>query len=278
MGHSQAIFSPDGTAILSVNNHASENSNKSTAQLWDVNTTVPLGSSIQLKGTILSVTFSPDGKTILTTSTDHGDVRLSYPATELDQVLINESRGHVGGRVRLWDAATGAPVGKPLDLQGSILKAVFSPDGRCTRVLEAVMPMGEGTTGRLRATFASPITSTVYPTLTVRMWDAFIGAVVGKPLLCSIGDRVLAISADGSKVLTGSDGKAARLWDVTTGRPVGSPLRHAGALTGAVIGPDCKTVFIRGTDGTARLWDTATGQPIGAVGTSNMALLRGVQP
>ena len=52
----------------------------------------------------MSVAFSPDGKTVLTGSCDK--------------------------TARLWDAATGQPIGQPLAHQGAVGAVAFSPDGK----------------------------------------------------------------------------------------------------------------------------------------------------
>jgi uncharacterized coiled-coil protein SlyX len=51
-----------------------------------------------------AVAFSPDGRTVLTGSSDQ--------------------------TARLWDAATGKPIGEPLRHDGSVSAVAFSPDGR----------------------------------------------------------------------------------------------------------------------------------------------------
>ena len=52
----------------------------------------------------MAVAFSPDGKTVLTGSEDR--------------------------TARLWDAATGQPLGPPLTHQGAVMAVAFSPDGK----------------------------------------------------------------------------------------------------------------------------------------------------
>jgi WD40 repeat protein len=53
---------------------------------------------------VRQVAFSPDGKTVLTGSWDR--------------------------TVRLWEAATGQPLGPPLQHHGLVLAVAFSPDGK----------------------------------------------------------------------------------------------------------------------------------------------------
>src|SRR5206468_689825 len=56
------------------------------------------------KGLVQAVAFSPDGKTVLTGSCDR--------------------------TARLWETATGNPLGPPLQHQGLVQAVAFSPDGK----------------------------------------------------------------------------------------------------------------------------------------------------
>jgi WD40 repeat protein len=77
-----------------------------TVRLWDVATRQPLGKPLEgHTNYVLSVGFSPDGKTLASASKDYS--------------------------VRLWDVATRQPLGKPLEGHTSYVWSVaFSPDGK----------------------------------------------------------------------------------------------------------------------------------------------------
>jgi tetratricopeptide (TPR) repeat protein len=158
------------------------------------------------------VRFSPDGKTILT----GGDVKTA----------------------RLWDAATGQPIGRPLEHQGAVSAESFSPDG--TTILT-------GSSDK-----------------TARLWDATTGQPVGKPLEHRDEVHAVAFSPDGKTILTGGDDKTAQLWDAATGRPIGRPLEHQDSVWAVSFSPDGTTIVTGSLDGTAQLWDTATSQAIGS--------------
>jgi WD40 repeat protein len=135
------------------------------------------------------------------------------------------------------DAATGTPIGQPLQHDGPVFSIAFSPDGT------------KFATGSLDKT--------------ARLWDVATGKPIGEPLKHQDWVRSVAFSPDGTKLATGSVDKTARLWNVATGKPIGEPLKHQGLVVPVAFSPDGTTLATGSRDLTARLWDVATGKPIG---------------
>ena len=105
-------------------------------------------------GPVSSAAFSPDGKRIVTASWDK--------------------------TARIWDAATGKPIGDPLTgHDGVVMSAAFSPDGK--RIVTASEDK------------------------TARIWDAATGKPIGDPLT-GHEDAVIsaAFSPDGKRIVTAS--------------------------------------------------------------------------
>jgi WD40 repeat protein/tetratricopeptide (TPR) repeat protein len=163
------------------------------------------------EGSVYAVAFSPDSRVIVTASQNK--------------------------QANLWVAATGQPIGDPLEHEGPVIAVAFSPDG------QAVLT-GSGDK-------------------TARLWEAATARAIGQPLTHQGEVVAVAFSPDGRTFLTGSWDKTARLWETATQTPLGPPLVHQGKVLAVAFSPDGRTVLTGSQDGTARLWDSRTGKPVG---------------
>jgi WD40 repeat protein len=185
--------------------------------------------------------------------------------------------------VRVWDAATGKPVGDPLaGHTGAVWSVAFSPDGtriasggwdKTVRVWDAATgkPVGDplaGHTGEVHSVAFSPDGTRIASgsgDTTVRVWNPVTGKPVGDPLAGHTGAVMsVAFSPDGTRIASGDWDNAVRLWDAATGKPVGDPLiGHTVAVAGVAFSPDGTRIASGSWDETVRVWDAATGKPVG---------------
>ena len=124
------------------------------------------------KDGVNTVSFSPDGRSIVTASQDH--------------------------TARVWDAATGEPLTPPMEHSAAVYGAVFSPDGRSvlTAGQDGTARLWSATTGRSlapplrhaaavwQAAFSSDGKKiiTASEDHTARIWDAATGRELTPPL------------------------------------------------------------------------------------------------
>ena len=158
-------------------------------------------------------------------------------------VLSPDGRKMVSGgqdhTARLWDVATGRPIGPPMRHQHIVASVAFSPDSR--RVLTGSHDQ------------------------TARVWDAETGLPLGPPMTHQGPVYVARFSPDGNVIVTGSLGLGAQRWDARSGQPLGPPMHHRWAVHAVAFSPD-GALLLTGSgqsEGSAQLWEAATGQPLG---------------
>jgi WD40 repeat protein len=217
-------FHPDGQRLLVARWHdAFGKPGPGAAQVVDADTCRVRGPTMEHPRGVRAAVFSPDGTRVLT--------------------------GGAEGTVRLWDAETGRPHGKPIQLGAVVWAVAFAPNGRAF----ATATLPSATTGE------------------ARIWDAVTGQPV-TPVMPHRGKvNCLAFSPDGTTLMTGCavartaeqhEGGEARFWDSRTGLSVGPILVHAAPVRAVAFSPDGQTVVTGSSDGLLLRWRRATWETI----------------
>jgi len=203
-------FSPDGKTAAS----ASKNN---TVQLWDVQTSRPIGEPLPHDAQVFALAFSPDSKLLISGSADktvrrwnastsrpegeaihHPELLWAMALSPDGQTLLTAGGlARSPSASRLWNLPDGKPLGAPLQHQGMVQAAAFSPQGN------TVLTGGDDGNARL--------------------WDAVTGSPLSEPLRHPGPVRSVAFSKDGALMATGSEDGTVRLWDVATGQPAAAP-------------------------------------------------------
>lgn len=242
-GHSDAIlkiaFSPDGRYIASL-------SDDQKIKLWEVISGKEVRSFDGLSGRGYSIAFSPDGRKLISSS----------------------SQG-----IKMWDINTGAEIPTLPDYTQQI---VFSPDGKqiaVTRQYNSIK-LRDALTGkeiktllgdRAFESFAfSPdgkkIVSGGWGKIWV--WDWKTGKeirVIKEPPAASITS--IEFSPDGSKIAVLSR-NTVKLWDIEIGMQVRAFPGHFDWVSSITFSPDGKQLVITGTDKIIKLLNVETGEEI----------------
>jgi WD40 repeat protein/tRNA A-37 threonylcarbamoyl transferase component Bud32 len=250
---SGAAFSPDNGRLFATSTMRSGKDKKGggVVRVGDTATGKDVGPAIIHPGTVKSIAFSPDGKTLLVGAQAGTSLRCYDLATRRpvppawdchDTVYVAVygpdarlvATAAQENNARLWDARTGRAVGPPMVHPGVVFTVAFSPDGN-----KLVTGCRDGA---------------------ARFWDVATGNPAG-PVLRHHGPvRSAAFSRDGRLVLTASEDGTARLWEAETGYLVGQVLPHPDEVRQALFATDRKHVLTAGFEGTARLWRLADEQ------------------
>jgi WD40 repeat protein len=245
-----------GVALSRKGNVAITGSDDGTARLWDARTRKPLCPPLRHQGQVLAVALNAEGTLALT--------------------------GSVDKTARLWKVPSGEPVGDVFRHPGQVWAVAFRPDGQAVLTgcddgsarlwtLAPAEPTGTPTPDPelkgLRHLAPFPDGKTVLRGqsngIALVCDAATMKPIDVRPLVNEYAVLSVAVSPDGTMLLTGCVDGTVRVWSSKTRERIGRPMLHKGPVHSVAFSPDGRTVLTGSGDRTARVWDAATGKPIG---------------
>ena len=244
-----------------------------------------------------SVTFSPNGKVLATTSRDDHEVKLwdvetakllvAFPPLSQEAVCVafspdGKRLATVGyspytkgipAEVKIWDAASYQNLGQLAGHRSFVCRAQFSPDGSLLATGD-----GEGTVrlwniatqkesqsftghrgfvGAVRFSPDGKILATADQHGAIILWDCAARSALRTLSAHQSPIYDLAISPDGKWLASASLDHTAKLWDLETGEELATFRGHFGRVWTVDFSPDGKTLVTASMDGTVRFWRAA---------------------
>lgn len=202
-------------------------------------------------GSVESIAFSPDGKTLASGSYD--------------------------ASISLWDLSTGRQ-SKVFNHTYAVLSVAFSPDGRTLATGSYDKTVGlwdlktwgkiqtlKGHSESVRSIAFSPDGKTLASgswDKTVNLWDVASGSRIKTLQSHNSSVYSVAFSPDGRTLASGNDDGTVGLWDIATGSELKTLKLHKARVLYVVFSPDGRTLASGSSDNTVNLWDMASGVSI----------------
>jgi WD40 repeat protein len=256
-------------------------------------------------GEVLSVAYSPDGKTALSGSADtrlflwdlstgktlrqfsgHSDWVQSVAFSPDGKTALSGSADH---SVILWDIATGAVIRRLDGHQDAVWSVAFSPDGKTALSGSAdnsliLWDIASGGVIRRYSVQNDSLSGPVYSVaFTPDGHSAVVGLGDGNVILWDVGKgtlirkfgsegkqhttlvRGVAVRPDGKWALSGSGDRTVILWEIATGNFIRQFSGHSDWVMSVAFSPDGSMALSGSEDNKIILWNLSTTSEVGTV-------------
>jgi len=287
-----AAFSHDGSMLATGSDDGAEE--PSTIKIWDPSTSALLRGWFGGQGTVASIDFSPDGRTLVSGHlAESRNVRLWDVA---EGKLLVDLVGHVDwvrtvafspdgsrlasgsreGKIIIWDVASRRILHRLDAHTNAVRRVAFSPDGsRLVSVsTSGSVRLWDPVAGspRLEATSPTKLATVAFSPdgaqIATADEDGFIMIrdAATLALIRTIRGDIdvffdIAFAADGRSVVTSSKSGAIRFWDTLVGQELLSIKGHNAQVNGLAFSPDGSILVSCGHDGSVRIWRAAPNDP-----------------
>ncbi|MFO0806888.1 MAG: WD40 repeat domain-containing serine/threonine-protein kinase [Gemmataceae bacterium] len=255
-------------------------------RIWDVSRSAgPV--RFKIAGQLLRARWNPDSSSVLATSNGEAELRtpdgrhlhsLLVQLPLVDAVFGPAGRvitAEASGLARIWDAATGKPVGEAMRHPQAVRSLAISPNGRlvATTADDNIVRLWDGdgrATGR-EFKMVEYVSSTQFcpdnrrllvslPGNALAVYDAEIGE---RLKTIGFGEQItsMSFSEDGRRLALGSYQGGLRVWDWNAMEPTGELVRHGLSISQVEMSKDGRWMVSGGSEHSAQVWDVATGRP-----------------
>ncbi|WP_088241712.1 trypsin-like peptidase domain-containing protein [Calothrix rhizosoleniae] len=243
---------------------------------------------------VISVAFSPDGKTLASGSLDktikiwdvgsgkqlksltgHSDLVSSVAFSPDGRTLAS---GSSDKSIKIWDVGSGKQLKSLSGHSYWVHSMVFSPDGRTLASGSSdhsikIWDVGSGKQLKTLSGHSDSVYSVAFSpdgkTLasgisdnSIKIWDVASGKQIKTLSGHSNSVQSVAFSPDGRTLASGSDDKSIKIWDVASGKQIKTLSGHSNSVSSVTFSPDGKTLASGSWDNTIKIWDVATGKEL----------------
>jgi WD40 repeat protein len=237
-GHTDKVydlaFSPDGREAIS-------GGGDHQVIYWDLESGTEMYRLDGHKGWVRAVSISPDGLSAVT------------GGFAGDSIVSNAE----SGELILWDLESGELILRFGEQSGGqpygVVDAVFTPDGQSVLASYGIW-------------------TDVPVDFTQILWDIESGEPVYESNVFIHDNYSLAITPDGSQVISGGSDNNVHFWDLDTGQEIGTLTGHGGLVSSVTVSQDGRRAFTGDWNGGIVLWDLASNIQLMNVKIHNIAV------